>query len=262
MKNIVIILLFFVKISSYSQKINTDSLLVATNKQFKLQNFSAAKKLAQKGISIAPDYLDFKVSLGLVYANTSMPDSARTYFKKVLEKNTQYKEVYLYLTNLEIQQNNIAEAKSTINKALSAYPENEEFELKKLQILLLEDNDVETLPFLEELTIKYPNNKKIKQELILLKTKASSNRIGLTYNNTTFSKNGVGPWHLTSLQYIKERKKFSFIARLNYAERHNFGTTNSGLQYELESYFKNTQNSYSYATIAYSNYDNVFPKLR
>ena len=163
---------------------------------------------------------------------------------------------------LELAENNIVQAKIVIDKGLQIYPDDEDFLFKKFQIINSENNDVDTIAFLETLKQKFPNNKKIQQELIQLKTKTASNRIGITYNNTSFSRNGVGPWHLIGLQYITEKKIASVIARINYAERYNFNTKNTGLQYELESYFNTSKKTYSYVNVAYSANDNVFPVLR
>ena len=260
MKNFIFI--FFISVCVYSQKIDTDSLLVQTNNLIKLKKFSEAKKLALLGNKTAPDYLDFQLALGQIYLQTGKKDSARYYFKYVVDKNNKYKEAFAYLSNLELAENNIVQAKIVIDKGLQIYPDDEDFLFKKFQIINSENNDVDTIAFLETLKQKFPNNKKIQQELIQLKTKTASNRIGITYNNTSFSRNGVGPWHLIGLQYITEKKIASVIARINYAERYNFNTKNTGLQYELESYFNTSKKTYSYVNVAYSANDNVFPVLR
>ncbi len=256
-------ILLIINVCLFAQKIDTDSLAVETNYELKNnKDYSKAIKLAQLGIKEAPNYLDFHLALGRAYMFINQTDSAKFYFKYIIDKNTKYTDAFTYLTNLELQEKNTTDAMSTIDKALALYPENKDFQLKKLQILNIENYDPQTIYFLETLVKKYPDDKNLKQQLVELKTKVASDRIGITYNNTTFSRNGAGPWHLINLQYIRERKLLSIIARINYAERYNFGNKNSGIQYELETYFKNTPKSYSYAAVGYSYDDNVFPKLK
>jgi YaiO family outer membrane protein len=256
-------LLLTINVCLFAQKIDTDSLIVETNYELKNnKNFAKAIKLARLGIKEAPNYLDFHLALGNAYIQTKQTDSARYFLKYVIEKNTKYTDAFTYLANLELQEKNTTEATNIIEKAIALYPENKDFQLKKLQILNIENYDPQTIYFLETLVEKYPNDTKLKQQLTELKTKVASDRVGITYNNTTFSRNGVGPWHLIGLQYIRERKLLSIIARINYAERYNFGNKNSGIQYELETYFTNTPKSYSYTNVAYSYDDNVFPKLK
>jgi hypothetical protein len=64
--------------SIYSQKIDTDSLLVVATKQINSgENYPKAIQLCQLGIRKAPTYLDFHVAIGRVYKITNQQDSAR-----------------------------------------------------------------------------------------------------------------------------------------------------------------------------------------
>ena len=259
------IALFFILINTgiFAQKIDTDSLLVKTNYEINTtKNYPKAIKIASLGIKLAPNYLDFHLALGRTYIITKQVDSARYYLNYVIDKDPKYKEAFLYLTKLEIGENNSENAIITVNKAIIIYPEDKDFELLKLQAIYSQNDYEKSIEYLESLVGKYPEDSKIKQQLVELKTKTNSNRVGITYNNTSFNRNAVGPWHLIGFQYIRERKLISFIAQINYAERYSFQYKNSGIQYEFETYFKNNKKSYSYADIAYSYDQNVFPKLR
>ncbi|MFT7165116.1 MAG: YaiO family outer membrane protein, partial [Flavobacterium sp.] len=180
----------------------------------------------------------------------------------VINENTKYKEAFSYLTILEIQDKNLVNANSCIDKALNYYPDDLRFNTLKLQILELENDDDKTFNYLHYLIAKYPANTDLKQKLTQLKVKSDSDRIGINYNYTAFSRSSVGPWQLTSLQYIRERKKITLISRLSYADRQSFGNSiSSGIQYEFETYIKNNQKSYSFINTSFSD-DIVFPKLR
>ena len=265
MKKIIlfIFLNFILNSTLFAQKIDTDSLLIKTLHEVNIsKNYSKAIQLAQLGIKNAPDYLDFHVALGRSYMLTKKIDSSRIYFNHVINKNPKYQEAFIYLAKLEIEEKNAPNAISTIDKALIYYPEEKNFYLLKLQAINLEKEDENSISFLNSLIKKYPTDTDLQQQLIELKIKSVSARIGINYNYTTFSRDGVGPWHLLGLQYIRERKKLTLIGRINYADRRALGKSiNSGIQYEFETYFQNYKKSYSYIGAAYSD-DLVFPKIR
>jgi len=265
MKKKLFIIVSIILLSSnlVAQKIDTDSLLVKTYYELNTtRNYTKAIQLAQLGLKIAPNYLDFDLVLGRSYMITKSIDSARVHLNRVIDKNPEYKEAFSYLVKLEIQHKNLVNALSTIDKALNYYPDDLKFHLLKLEIIELEDDDDKTLNYLDSLIKKHPSNLYLKQKLTQLKTKSSSDRVGINYNYTVFSRGSVGPWQLTGLQYIRERKKITLIGRLNFADRQSFGRSiSSGIQYEFETYIKNNHQSYSYINTSYSN-DLVFPKLR
>lgn len=254
---------FMFSINSSAQKIDTDSLLVKTSYELNTnKNYEKAIQMAHLGIEKAPDYLDFHLILGRSYMLTKQADSARFYLNHVIDKNPKYKDAFLYLTKLEIEEKNSPNANVTADKALQFYPEDKDFYILKLQAISLENDEEKTISFLTNLTKKYPTDSDLQQQLIELKYKSVSDRLGINYNITTFDRDGIGPWHLLGVQYVRERKKLSLIGRLNYADRHSLGSSiNSGVQYELETYFKNNKKSYSNANLSFSN-ATVFPKLR
>jgi hypothetical protein len=77
---------------------------------------------------------------------------------------------------------------------------------------------------------------KLKQSL-LLESKINSDRVGINYSYT-FWQVRYGPWHLGSIQYIRERSWGSLIGRINYVNRLSSGiSVSDGIQLEAESYF-------------------------
>ena len=123
------------------KKVNTDSLLVVTNKLISVEkNYSKAIEFGHLGIKNAPNYLDFHIALGRAYKMTHEIDSARYYFNHVIIKNPKYKEAFSYLTLLEIESNNASAAVKTIDQGLALYPEEKEFYLLKLRALNLEND--------------------------------------------------------------------------------------------------------------------------
>ena len=263
MKKVLFILLgVLMTINLFGQKIDTDSLLVKTTQLLNVEkNYQKAIDMAHLGIKEAPNYLDFHMLLGRAYMITKVTDSARYYFDYVIDENPKYKEAFSYLTKIEIEVKDNVAALATIEKAMALYPEEKEFYMLKLQIIELDNDDDKSVAYLNELIAKFPEDNRLKQQLVELKTKSNSDRIGINYNLTNFSRDGIGPWHLIEMQYIRQRKKTTLIGQLNYAERNSFDTSISGLQYQMDTYFATTKKSYSYASVAFSNDTFVFPKL-
>ncbi|WP_035677936.1 YaiO family outer membrane beta-barrel protein [Flavobacterium limnosediminis] len=265
MKKIVfiIILNLLYVVNLQAQKIDTDSLLVKTASELNTQkDYAKTITLAHLGIKNAPDYLDFHLLLGRAHWLTQQKDSARYYFNHVITRNPTYKEAFGYLSRLEIEEKNSTSAVAVLDKAISFYPEEKEFYLLKLDAIALERDDEKTIAYLHSVSEKFPDDKIFQNQLTELKMKSVSDRIGLGYNYTTFNRDGVGPWHLVGLQYVRERKKLTLIGRVNYADRRSYGNSiNSGFQYEFETYFTNSKKSYSFINAAFSD-EIVFPKLR
>jgi YaiO family outer membrane protein len=260
------IIVFFICFCStvFSQKTNTDSLLVVTNNLLKSdqKNYFKAKKIAHQCLKVAPDYLDFHLALGRIHKNEKNIDSAKYYFQHVIDANPKYKEAFVFLSRTQVDAKNNEAALATINKGIAIYPEEKEFYLVKLQIINSEENPKKSSEYLTFLSEKYPNDVEIKNQLQNLKSTLKSNRIGTSYNLTTFSRDKYGPWHLTSVNYSKQFNQFSLGGRVSYMDRRQNGSSqNFGYLYELESYFKTTKKSYSFVNFGFSEGE-VFPEFR
>ena len=257
----IIITLFF--LNTYSQKIDVDSLLVVTNKLINNdKNYAKAIELGKIGVEKSPNYLDFYISLGRAYKYTNEIDSARYYFNHVISKSIKYREAHSYIIQLELDEQNIEAATIAVEKALQLYPDEKNFYLLKLRIINTENNFKKSADYLQFLITKYPDDKKLKEQLMNLKLKSNSDRIGLSHNITFFNRDGFGPWNFTSLQYIRQRPKFTLIGRVSYTDRQTNGnSSSSGKLFDIDSYIKTSKKSYSYINIGYSE-DRIFPKLR
>ena len=254
---------FFSKSFLYSQIVNTDSLLVVTNKLISVEkNYDKAIELSHLVLKKSPNYLDFHIALGKSYKMKNEIDSARYYLNYVIDKNTKYKEAFIYLTQLEIEQNNSIGANKTIEKGLSIYPEEKDFYLLKYRAINLEKDPKKSLTYLNFLIKKFPEDNTLKDQLFDLKLTSFSDRIGISNNTTLFNRNGVGPWNYTSLQYVKQFKNMTLIGRYNYTDRQSNKTSIAfGGLYEVETYFKTSKKNYSYLNIGLSD-ARIFPKTR
>ncbi|BAO55413.1 YaiO family outer membrane beta-barrel protein [Nonlabens marinus] len=247
---------------AHAQKINTDSLLTKAYESLNKKEYDTALQQARLGMKVSPDYLDFQVVIGRTYQLTKQPDSARTYFKRVIEKNNAYQEAFSYLINLELETKNYEAASQVITKAIDAHPENKSFRLKKLSLLQLENKTEKEREYLNELTALYPQDPDLRQRIFWLDSRFNSDRLGIQYSLTSFDRDGIGPWHLGTVQYIRERKWGSLLGRVNYTQRRSNGAVLlDGIQLEGESYFFTSERSYANVSVGYSD-DLVFPKWR
>jgi len=259
---ILIVLLLGINHTASSQKTDVDSLLTYALKDVKSNNLESGLKKSQLGIKLAPDYLDFYLLAGRIHQLTKQNDSARYYFKYVIDKNPAYEDAFLYLINLNLDEEKYIEAQALADKAIAVHPQKKYFKLKKWNVLQLKHDEKEEYQFLKTIEPEFPNDEEMKQRIFFLDSKINSDRVGINYSYTTFSRDNYGPWHLGSVQYIRERSWGSLIGRVSYADRFAFGeSVANGLQYEAESYIFTGRMSYSYLGAAYSD-DIVFPKLR
>lgn len=257
-----ILLLFTIGIQA-QKKINVDSLLTVTNQTINEQKaYAQALEMARLGKKLSPSYLDFHIALGRTHRFLNQKDSAAYYFDYVIEKNPRYKEAFLYKTQLCLEQKDTACAGSTLRKGLALHPNDFSLEKMKIRYLEQQGDESKTLEYVQQLSAKYPEDTKLKAQMLDLQLVSKSNRISVSYNYTGFNRAGVGPWNYSSVSFVRQRPGFSLIGRYSYANRVAYGKTkSSGSLYELDAYARLLPFSYSYFNIGGGN-ENFFPKLR
>ncbi|MDX6181726.1 YaiO family outer membrane beta-barrel protein [Flavobacterium sp. Fl-77] len=260
-------LLFILLLSGHSaksQKVDTDSLLTVIVKDMKNNppNYKLNLERSLLGKKLAPDYLDYYLLLGRNHELLQQKDSARYYYNYVIDKNPKYEDAFAYLINLDLEEKKYDEGLMIANKAIDLYPENKNFQLKRIAYYSSQKYTKNEEKSLQSIKEKFPNDPEIQQLLVNLYSEINSDILGVYYNFTSISRDAVGPWHLASANYIRQRKWGSLVGRISYANR--FSQSQSianGIQYEIESYINTGKKSYSYFDVAYSS-DLAFPKLR
>ena len=246
------------------KKIDTDSLLTVIVKDMKSNrpNYTVNIQRALLGAKLAPDYLDFHLVLGRNYDLKKVKDSARFYYNYVIDKNPAYEDAFLYLINLDIEEKKYDDGLILTNKAIEFHPESKPFRLRRIAIYSLQNDTKNEEKYLKSIRTKFPNDPEIEQRLYVLYSKVNFDRIGVYYNVTTIDRDGIGPWHLASADYVRQRPWGSLIGRVNYARRLSSNSVMStGLQFEGESYLFAKKNNYHYIDLAFS-VDDAFPEWR
>jgi YaiO family outer membrane protein len=264
LKTTLLFVCVLVQTNLFSQKkINTDSLLTVTNRYLNTdKNYAETKRLAHLGIRLAPNYYDFHIALGRACRYTNEPDSARYYFNTVMSKNPKYKEAFVYMAQIELESKNAEPALAVTDKAIQLYPDEQDFYWLKLRAIELGNDETKTMAYLNTFAAKFPNDTKIKNHQLDLKLNSNSDRIGANLTLTSFDRAGVGPWYLSSLQYIRQREKITLIGRYNYTDRQSYRQSiANGSLTEIESYIKWKKKHYSFANIGIGS-GTLFPKVR
>ncbi|KAF2334945.1 YaiO family outer membrane beta-barrel protein [Flavobacterium daemonense] len=261
-------LLFFLFLFSNqnikAQKIDTDSLLTVITKdmQSARPNYNLNIKRASLGKRLAPKYLDFHLALGRNYYLINQKDSARYYYNYVIQRSNKYQDAFLYLINLDIEEKKYDEGVKIANRAIEIFPDDKTLRLKRITFYSLQNDTKNEAKYLKSIKARFPNDPEIQQLLFELYSTVNMDRVGAYYNYTTISRDDVGPWHLASVDYLRQRLWGSLIGRVSYAKRFSLEEVKaSGLQFEVESHLFSKKNNYSYIDVAYSQ-DNAFPEWR
>lgn len=246
------------------KKIDVDSLLtvIVTDMKTKQPNYNLNIQRALLGKKLAPDYLDFHLVLGRNYDLIKVNDSARYYYNYVIDKNPKYQEAFLYLINLDLEEKKYDEGLILVNKAIELYPDDKTFRLRRIAFYTSQNETKNEVKYLKSIRAKFPHDPEIEQQLYELYSKINTDRVGAYYNITTIDRDGVGPWHFLSADYIRQRSWGSLAGRVNYARRLSSNAVmSSGLQFEAESYLFAKRNNYHYIDLAFSK-DDAFPEWR
>lgn len=243
-----------------AQKRDVDSLLQSSLKQLQLKKYEQAKAEAKLGLELSPNYVDFHLVLGQYYRFTQKADSAVYHFEKVLERSPGYHEARVALIRTELSRKNATKADALIRDGL-----NQKGNLKELHQLALQrmdtvGNEEATQQKLQQLIGLYPEEKKYPQRLKELKKGGRFDKVGLYHNYTTFSRSGIGPWHLSSLFYSHATKYGGIIGRYSYTQRTYSNSKIDDALYEIEAYPRLGKKNYLYL-LAGAGSKNLFPKF-
>lgn len=249
---------------SFGQSINTDSLLLEVKKSIAIKDIQKAKEQINLGINNSPEYLDFYLFKAIILNQEKKHNEALITYEHITDKNIYYYDAHLGVINTLIMLNQLKTAQKKLDTAKTIF-KNNEHDFNKLQITILKnERDFEKL---KDTLIKYnkiySNDFIYKIELENLNEKYFYNQFGATYNNTFFNRKGIGPWHISSLEYLRKTPKLTFVSRLNYGNRRSFDTYKIfGYQFESEFYLLHNLKSYSFTNVSIGENNSPFPNFK
>jgi tetratricopeptide (TPR) repeat protein len=230
----------------------------ARKKAFDQKDYTMAIQLSKKALEKSPDYIDILNFIARLYTWSDQADSARQTLVHILAKHPENEEAYTTYADLEYWNGHSLTSLQYCDSGLLFHPQSELLLFRRAKAL----NDLhrykEALFTAEYLLKLQPGNAEVRRFADRLKDNSAKNMIGLSYDFSYFDKQFKNPWQVLGLEYGRQTKSGSIIARLNYANR--FKT--NGIQYELDAYPRISHTFYTYLNVGYSNDVGVFPGYR
>jgi YaiO family outer membrane protein len=216
-----------------------------------------------------PHYHDAAVLIARIYSWNKNFDSARYYLRKVTEKDARYHDALAASIDVELWDGNQEEALDASIHALSLYPDDESFLIRKARAYILIGNYKDASSVLNLVISINPDN----QEAIDLLKRLSSpgfyhyrenNYVLAGYSGDYFNVPYNRRLHIGTAGYSHYSAIGPVIGKINFANTFIDGTGLTrypSLQYEIESYPRLSQRFYLMLNYAYSR-GLVFPEHR
>ena len=237
----------------------SDELFLSARKAaFDEKDYPKAKAYLYKALTISPGYDDIRIFLGRIYTWTHSYDSARICFEEVLISNPRNEDAAVAYADLEYWNDQELHALEICNRGLRAHPASEELWLRKAKILTAMKRFPEADTAVRQVLLINKDNTAARSLDNRIKDLSVKNKVNFSYDFVYFDRQFNDPWHLVSLDYGRSTKVGTITGRINYANRFR----DNGLQFELEAYPHISEMFYSYAEVAYSNNEGVFPQWR
>lgn len=233
-------------------------LLLARKAAFEEKNYSLAKSRLWRALGISPDYADIRVFLGRIHTWSKEYDSARYYFRSVLDKKPAYADASIALADLEYWNDANTTSLAVTDSGLKYNNRSEELLVRKARVLNAMRRYAEAQTAVDAALKLNHNNTEARSLANRIRESSFKNKVGLSYDYVYFDKQFADPWHLASFDYTRNTGIGSVTGRINYANRFR----ENGVQYELEAYPHISRTFYAYVNAGYSDKVGVFPQWR
>ncbi|MEO6733849.1 MAG: YaiO family outer membrane beta-barrel protein [Ferruginibacter sp.] len=242
-----------------AQQISSDEYFqMARKAAFDKKDYTTAISLLRQALVQSPGYTDIQIFLGRVYYWNDQPDSSLLMLRAAIENKPSYEEASIAIADIEYFSDHYPSALYHVEQGLRYNPASKELMLRRAKLLAALARYKEAWLVTDSLLQTDPKNNALRSLAARIKDYNSKNKIGISYDYTSFDKQFDNPWHIVSLDYSRQTNAGSFIGRLNYANRH----TRSGVQFEADAYPRISKMFYAYANIGYSADMPVFPTFR
>ncbi|MGL4582909.1 MAG: tetratricopeptide repeat protein, partial [Flavobacterium sp.] len=173
----------------YAQKTTSlndkDNYVTAVSKQFNKGDWEGGKSTLDKGIKEYPNDSDLRMMLGKYYHHSKQYDKARYELSKAIEitpTNTDAKQI---MVNVEIETKRYSSAICYVNEILEANPYLKSLWKKKIELYLLQGNEVEANRLKKRLYQIYPTDGDLKKEYVYsIETEANQSRKSGDYDKS------------------------------------------------------------------------------
>jgi YaiO family outer membrane protein len=243
--------------ASGQRRADPDSLfLSARYAAFHDKDYATAKALLYAALTTAPDYSDLRIFLGRIHTWVHEYDSARSCFQYVLQNHPDEEDAAMAYTDLEYWQDHLDSALMVCRRGLDRHPDSRELMIREAKIYRGLRRFQAAGSVADALLKIDRNNTAARSLLNEIRELSARNKLALSYDFAYFDRQFDAPWHLLSLEYGRATKAGAVTARINGADRFD----RSGIQYEIDAYPHISKIFYSYAEIAWSPDDGIFPQ--
>jgi len=248
-----------------ARHINSDSLYSLARELAFNKQHDGAKHLCNYILAHDSMYLDARVLLGRLYAWDKQNDSARKEFRKVLDTKKTYWDALDGMIDNESWSNQQNIALKYCDTALTYYPNDKSFLLKRAQLNIGQENYKAAGSDLLLVRQSDPSNSKAMELSKQIKQSRQLNRVEVDYQFDYFEQPWIRRWHLFATSYSRTTKYGVFTGRVLVGDivkdNESLFSNSPGIQFEAEAYPKITSTAYLYAAYAYSP-DSIFPRNR
>jgi len=244
---------------------NTDSLFfVARDYAFNGER-EKAREVLYDILEHHPNYIDCQLLLGRTLAWDNMYDSARVELGKAIKIKRYYKDAINAMIDLETWSHNYGKAIYYIDYGLVGYPRNENWLMKKAELLIEMGREEEANRVLSTILDLDPLQTEAIELVKKMKKSSMLNAILLIYSFEYFDKPWTRRWHMFGVGYKRHTRFGSVFGRMYLSDIVKDGEllfeNETAMQFEVEAYPKIAKKYYMYIAYAYSP-DRLFPEHR
>jgi YaiO family outer membrane protein len=230
--------------------------LSARHAAFHDKDYARAKSFLYAALETAPDYSDVRIFLGRIHTWAHEYDSARSCFQYVLQRHPDDEEAAVAFTDLEYWQDHLDSAMMVCRRGLDRHPDSRDLLIREAKIYR-DTRQFQSAGSVAAAILRIDRHNTAARSLLdEIRELSSRNKLAMSYDFTYFDRQFDAPWHLVSLEYGRATKAGAVTARINGADRFD----RSGIQYEIDAYPHISKIFYSYAEIAWSPNEGIFPQ--
>ncbi|MDZ7716249.1 MAG: YaiO family outer membrane beta-barrel protein [Balneolaceae bacterium] len=219
-------------------------------------DYELARKYAYEALERSPDYHGIRIFVARLYSWEGRYAKAREELQYVLKKDSDDRQAWLALIDVERWSGNANSALQNVQEALGHHPDDTDLMLQKAAIFYSLENYEEAESSYKAILLQSPSNFKARQGLEDAQLMQMKYRATISYRYDRF-RTIFDPWHFTELGLTRQTPVGSVTGRVQYAQR--FGS--DGVQFNVDAYPSIIKGLYAYVSGGYSQ-SSIYPDYR
>lgn len=229
---------------------------LAREAAFNEGDYNKARRIAYLALERSPDYHGIRIFIAKLYGWEGDYGSARRELEAVLSRDPKNRRAFEALVNIETRSGSLNRALQTTDRALDAYPRDEEFMLQRASTLHSFEKYARSEQVYASIIEAHPSSRDARDGLESARLKQMKHTVSLSYRHDRFNQK-FEPWNFYELQFSRQTPYGSAIGRLQYANRFS----QNGVQFNLDTYPSITSGFYAYLSGGLSN-SSIYPRFR